>query len=189
MNERAKAILNFWFVESGMKDWFSQNYEFDNKIRTRFSKDLNNAINNEYDEWQDTSEECVALVILLDQFSRNLFRNSSKAFLMDNKARTIARNAIKKKYHKIIPNNQLLFIFLPFMHSEELNDQFYCNELIDNYLKDNPQYKEIKKFSKLHKDIIKKFGRFPYRNKVMKRINTKEEDEYLNSNHYDFFNI
>ena len=75
------------------------------------------------------------------------------------------------------------------MHSEELNDQFYCNELIDNYLKDNPQYKEIKKFSKLHKDIIKKFGRFPYRNKVMKRINTKEEDEYLNSNHYDFFNI
>ncbi len=189
MNERAKIILDFWFREASPEEKFSRNDEFDKKIKDRFINDYKKGIINKYDNWQKSAEECLALIILLDQFSRNLFRNSSKAFLMDNKARTIARNAIKKKYHKIIPNNQLLFIFLPFMHSEELNDQFYCNELIDNYLKDNPQYKEIKKFSKLHKDIIKKFGRFPYRNKVMKRINTKEEDEYLNSNHYDFFNI
>ena len=85
MNERAKAILNFWFIESGMNDWFNQNDEFDNKIRNQFLKDLKKAINNDYDEWQDKPEECVALVILLDQFSRNLFRNSSKAFEQDYK--------------------------------------------------------------------------------------------------------
>ena len=189
MDKRAKKILEFWFLESSSEEKFSRNDEFDRKIKDNFYLDYQKAIENKYDDWQDNAEECLALIILLDQFSRNLFRNNSKAFAMDYKVQIISKKAIDKKYHKTLPNNQIIFIFLPLMHSEELIDQLYCNELIDNYLKDNPNYKEIKKFSKIHLDIVKKFGRFPYRNKVLKRKNTIEENEYLNSTHHSFFNI
>ena len=189
MNERAKAILKFWFDESSPEEHFKKNDDFDKKIRNLFEKDYQNAINNKLENWLDNPKTCLALVILLDQFSRNLFRKNSKAFAMDYKALIIAKNAIDKGYHKTLSKNQILFIFLPFMHSEELDDQLLCSKLIDGYLKDNSNYKEIKKFSKIHLDIIKKFGRFPYRNKVLKRENTTEENEYLNTTHYDFFNI
>ena len=189
MNERAINILDFWFVQSSPKEKFTRNQEFDNKIKEKFLDDYQKAIKNEYDYWQKEAEDCLALIILLDQFSRNLFRNNSKAFAMDNKARQIAKNAINKKYHEKLSNDQIIFIFLPLMHSEELNDQIYCNKLIDAYLKDNKNYKEIKKFSKLHQDIISKFGRFPYRNKVLNRISTIKENQYLNSTHHEFFNI
>ena len=189
MNERAKIILDFWFVEASPEEKFNRNDEFDKKIKDHFFEDYQKARSNEYNYWQDNAEGCLALIILLDQFSRNLFRNNPKAFAMDHKARKIAKNAIDKEYHKTLPNNQILFIFLPLMHSEELIDKLYCSELIDNYLKNNSNYKEIKKFSKIHLDIIKKFGRFPYRNKVLNRENTTEENEYLNSTQYDFFNI
>ena len=78
MNERANKILKFWFVESNHEDWFRKNDNFDKKIRDFFWEDYIKAINNEYDEWQDSPEECLALIILLDQLSRNFFRNSSK---------------------------------------------------------------------------------------------------------------
>ena len=189
MNERAKIILDFWFVESSPEEQFNSNDDFDKKIKDLFFEDYQNAITNKYDHWQNNAEECLALIILLDQFSRNLFRNNFKAFAMDYKALIIAKNAIDKGYHKILSNNQKLFIFLPLMHSEELNDQLFCSKLIDDYLRDNSDYKEIKKSSKIHLVIIKKFGRFPYRNKVLKRENSIEENEYLNSTHYSFFNI
>ena len=83
MNERAKAILDFWFIKSTMEDWFKKDDIYDQKIKSLFFTDLKKAINNEYDEWQDTAEECVSLVILLDQFSRNLFRNTSNSFAQD----------------------------------------------------------------------------------------------------------
>ncbi|PPR50310.1 MAG: hypothetical protein CFH15_00635, partial [Alphaproteobacteria bacterium MarineAlpha5_Bin5] len=87
MNERAKAILDFWYIQSSIKDWFTKNNEYDEKIKIFFFEDFQKAIKNEYDEWQDNPEECVALVILLDQFSRNLYRNSEKAFSQDYKTR------------------------------------------------------------------------------------------------------
>ena len=86
MNERAKIILHFWFSESSMDERFSYNEEFDKKIKEKFFLDYQKAINNKYDEWQNHAKECLALIIMLDQFSRNLFRNNSKAFAMDTKA-------------------------------------------------------------------------------------------------------
>ena len=108
---------------------------------------------------------------------------------MDKKAVSISRHAIKNKFHEILKLDQKFFIFLPFMHSEEMKDQIYCENLINKFLLNHSNYKDIIKFSKIHKEIIKKFGRFPYRNKVLNRKNTKDEEEYLNSNHYDFFNV
>ena len=189
MNERAKIILDFWFVESSPEEKFNSSDDFDKKIKDRFFEDYQKAITNEYDHWQNNADECLALIILLDQFSRNLFRNNSNAFAMDYKAQLVAKKAIENSYHKVLSNNQILFLFLPLMHSENLNDQKYCIKLVEDYLKDNPNYENIKKFSKIHFDIINKFGRFPYRNKVLKRKNTIEENEYLNSTHHSFFNI
>ena len=189
MNGRAKAILHFWFNETKHKERFEKNEAFDQKIRTNFFEDYQKAINNEYDNWQNNPSECLALIILLDQFSRNLFRNNPKAFTMDKKARQIATEAIKKKYHEILEQDRIMFLFLPFMHSEELSDQIYCSKLINSYFKGHPNYKDAIKYTHLHKDIIQKFGRFPYRNKVLGRKMTKEEEEYLNSTNHSFFNI
>ena len=189
MNERAKAILHFWFNETSHMERFKKNEAFDQKIRVRFFKDYQKAANNDYDNWQKNTNECLALIILLDQFSRNLFRNNYKAFAMDNKARQIATEAINQGYHKKLTQDQIMFIFLPFMHSEELNDQIYCGYLINTYFKNHPDYAEAKKFALLHKNIIRKFKRFPYRNKVLGRNSTKKEKEYLNSTYHDFFNI
>ena len=189
MNERAKILLDFWFIQTSQKEKFGHNKTFDKKIRDNFLDDYQKAIKNEYDYWHDNAAECLALIILLDQFSRNLFRNNPKAFMMDNKARLVAKHAINKRYCEKLTNDQLIFIFLPFMHSEELNDQIYCGKLIDNYLKNHISYNKAKKFSQLHHNIIKEFGRFPYRNKVFKRKTSKEEKEYLNSTHHEFFNI
>ena len=189
MNERVKIILDFWFVEASPKEKFNSSDEFDKKIKECFFEDYQKAITNEYDHWQDNAKECLALIILLDQFSRNLFRNNPQAFTMDNKAHLVANHAIDKGYCEKLTNDQLIFIFLPFMHSEELKDQIYCGKLIDTYLKYHKSYKEAKKFSKLHHDIINEFGRFPYRNKVLGRKNTTKEKEYLKSTHHDFFNI
>ena len=189
MNERAKVILDFWFTQSSHKEKFTKNKIFDRKIRDNFLDDYKKAIKNEYDHWQNSAEECLALIILLDQFSRNLFRNNVKAFIMDKKARQIAKHAINKRYHEKLTTDKIIFIFLPFMHSEELKDQIYCGKLIDTYLNNHSMYQEAKKFSQLHQDIINKFGRFPYRNKVLRRKISKEEKEYLNSTHHEFFNI
>ena len=189
MNERAKTILDFWFIQTSQKEKFGHNKTFDKKIRDNFLNDYKKAIKNEYDCWHDNAAECLALIILLDQFSRNLFRNNPDAFAMDNKARLVANHAINKGYCEKLTNDQLIFIFLPFMHSEELADQIYCGKLIDTYLINHISHKETKKFSQLHYDIINEFGRFPYRNKVLRRKNTTEEKEYLKSTHHVFFNI
>ena len=189
MNERAKAILHFWFKKTSHKERFNKNKVLDQKITVRFFKDYIKAANNEYDHWQNHFDECLALIILLDQFSRNLFRNNGKAFAMDNKARHIATKAINQEYHNKLKQDQIMFLFLPFMHSEELSDQIYCGKLINNYFKNNPSYEEAKKFSSLHQNIIRQFKRFPYRNKVLCRKSTKEEEQYLNSTYHDFFNI
>jgi uncharacterized protein (DUF924 family) len=98
MNERAKEILDFWFIQSTMEDWFKKDDIYDQKIKSLFFTDLKKAINNEYDEWQDTAEECVSLVILLDQFSRNIFRNTLDCFAQDYKTRLVVNEAVDRGY-------------------------------------------------------------------------------------------
>ena len=189
MNERAKAILHFWFEQTSHEEKFKKNKAFDQKIRAVFFEDYQKAANNKYDDWQNNTNECLALIIILDQFSRNLFRNNSKAFAMDTKARNIAKKAIDQEYHKKLTQEQIMFFLLPFMHSEKLDDQIYCNKLIHIYFKGHPNFKEAKKYAQIHEDIIKRFGRFPYRNKVLQRNSTNEEKKYLNSTHHGLFNI
>jgi len=189
MNERAKAILHFWFEESSMEEIFSYNEAFDQKIKDNFFKDYQKAINNEYDQWQNHPKECLALIIILDQFSRNLYRNNSTAFGMDQRARLITKKAIKKNYIKKLSVNEILFVILPLIHSEDLKDHIQFYKYFEISFKDHPMYKEARKMNNIHTDIINRFGRYPYRNRVLGRESTKDEIKYLNTTHHKFFNI
>jgi len=179
MNERAKAILDFWFIQSDMEDWFKKDDKYDEKIKILFLEDLKKAINNEYDDWQDTAEESVALVILLDQFSRNLFRDSSAAFSQDYKTRLIVNEAVDRGYLEELNQNKIHFLLMPLIHSEDISDHIFGHKLIDIYLKSFKHFDKVKKAWNDHSIPIKKFGRYPHRNNILKRQSTPEEIVFL----------
>ena len=179
MKERVKAILDFWFVESSPEELFKRSKNFDQKIRDRFMSDYEKAIDNQYEDWQDDSESCVALIILLDQFSRNLFRDNKQAFAQDYKARLITNEAVDRGYLEEINLDQKHFMLLPLLHSEDISDHEYAQNLRDAYLKSHPQFIEIKKAWDDHMYAIKKFGRYPHRNKILGRTSTPEEELFL----------
>ena len=179
MNERAKEILDFWFIKSSIEDWFKKDNKYDEKIRKLFLKDLQKAINNEYEAWQDSAEECVALVILLDQFSRNLFRNNAKTFAQDYKTRLIVNEAIDRGYLEELDHNKIHFLLMPLIHSEDISDHIFAHKICDSFLKKHPSIENIKKQFNHHTLPIKKFGRYPHRNKILDRKSTKEEEGFL----------
>ena len=181
MKERAKGILKFWFVESSPKEHFKRSEDFDKKIRNRFANDYQKAINNELEDWQDDPKTCLALIILLDQFSRNLFRNSSKAFAYDKKARLIVNEAVDRGNLENLNNDEKFFVILPLIHSEDISDHVFAHKLCDSFLKSHPQIDKIKKQFNYHTSPIKKFGRYPHRNKVLERKSTKEEEIFLSN--------
>lgn len=180
MNKRAEKILNFWFKESTPEDWFKENENFDKKIKNLFLHDYTKAVNNEYDAWQDNPKNCLALIIILDQFSRNLFRNSPKAFEQDYKTRLIVNEAIDRGYLEELDENKNMFLLLPLIHSENLSDHIFGHQLIRTYLNKHKNYKQIKKVWTDHTIPIKKYGRYPHRNKVLGRQSTTEEKKFLN---------
>tara|TARA_B110000008_G_C16672341_1_gene445302 strand:- start:93 stop:653 length:561 start_codon:yes stop_codon:yes gene_type:complete len=183
MNKRVKKILDFWFIECSMKDYFKKDPNFDNKIKINFEKDYIKAINNDLEEWQDSPESCLALVIVLDQFSRNLFRNNKNAYKFDKKTRLIVNEGIDRGDLEEMSNEYILFFLLPLIHSEEISDHIFAHKLSKTYLKDHKEYKLIKKSWDDHTNVIKKFSRYPHRNKILNRENTTEENKFLsNSN-------
>ena len=180
ITKNAQNIFDFWFKESLPEELFRQKDSFDKKIRDRFFIDYEKAIINEYDDWQDDSKSCLALIILLDQFSRNFFRNDKKAFEQDHKCRLIVNEAIDRGDLEKLNINEKLFLLLPLLHSEEISDHTYVHNLSNAHLKNHPQITLIKSSWKNHTDVIKKFKRYPHRNKVLERQSTLEETEFLN---------
>ena len=181
MNERAKAILKFWFEESSPEEHFKKNEKFDEKIRNLFEKDYQNAINNKLEDWLDNPKTCLALVILLDQFSRNLFRDNPLAFAYDKKTRLIVNEAIDRGDLEKLNDNEKLFLILPLIHSEDISDHDFAHKLCKSFLKFHPEIEKIKKTFHYHSIPIKKFGRYPHRNKVLGRKSTKEEELFLSN--------
>ena len=179
VEENAQNILNFWFNESLPEELFRQKDSFDKKIRDKFFNDYKKAIINEYDDWQDKPKSCLALIILLDQFSRNLYRNDKKAFEQDHKCRLIVNEAIDRGDLEKLDINEKLFFLLPLLHSEEISDHTYVHNLSNAHLKNHPHIALIKSSWKNHTNVIKKFKRYPHRNKVLDRQSTPEEIELL----------
>ena len=179
--ERAQAILDFWFKETPSEMRFKKDEKFDQKIKENFLKDYELACQNEYDDWQDNPMSCLALVILFDQFSRNMFRGDKKSFEQDHKTRLIVNDAVYSGYLEAMNVNQRFFMLLPLIHSEEISDHEMAYYLLNKYLREHEGYNKIKKFWQDHTKAIRQFHRYPHRNKILGRESTGEEIEFLKS--------
>jgi len=168
-------VLAFWFEgdpSQYREKWFEKNAVFDASCG-RFSEALRAAKSGAFDHWTETPRGTLALIILLDQFSRNLHRGSAEAFAADAKARELARGVVEKALEQGFTPNERMFMYLPFEHSESLVDQDESVRLF-TALGD-----ELAKYAIEHRDVIKRFGRFPHRNAALSRVNTPEETAYL----------
>ena len=179
MNKKAKEIIDFWFKETPQIKRFQKHKDFDALIKKNFLKDYELAGSNEYDDWQDSPLGSLALVILFDQFSRNMFRDDPKAFIQDHKARLIVNDSVYAGFLDEMDQDQRLFMILPLIHSEEITDHDMAYYLLDKFLKDHPGLISIKKSWKDHTSVIKKFHRYPHRNLMLGRKSTLEENELL----------
>jgi len=177
---KAQKIIDFWFKETPFEKRFKSDENFDQQIKDKFLKDYELASQNEYDDWQDQPMSCLALVIIFDQFSRNLFRNDKKAFEQDHKTRLIVNDAVYAGYLETMNHDQRLFMLLPLIHSEEITDHDMAYYLLSKYLREHENYNKIKKFWKDHTNAIKRFYRYPHRNKILGRESTEEEIAFLN---------
>ena len=166
-------VLGFW-REAGPGKWFAKDDAFDAAITSRFLLTHEAAARGELSAWEDTPEGVYALVVLLDQFPRNLFRNSPRAFATDAKAIAIAERAISRGFDMDIAVPERRFLYMPFMHAEDLAHQDRCVALCA--ASDDA---EGVKHAVTHRDIIRDFGRFPHRNPVLGRQTTEQEQGFL----------
>ena len=169
-NYRAEEVLRFWFGQDP-KRWFVKNAEFDTEIRSRFLPLYEELSSNA--DWLSQPRDCLARVIVLDQFPRNMFRGTPRAFATDPLALAAAKHAVAKGYDEDLLPVEKQFIYLPFEHSESLADQERACELMQ------PLGDELYGWAVKHKVIIERFGRFPHRNEILGRMSTPEEIEFL----------
>lgn len=171
----AREVLEFW-TAAGPKAWFAKDPGFDAEIRRRFEAAHHAAARGELDGWTAEAESALALLLLLDQFPRNLFRGSAHAFAADPLARAVARGAIADGLDRATPASLRPFFYLPFEHSEAIEDQKLALALCEALERETG---ESARWARLHHDIIARFGRFPHRNRCLGRASTAEETTFL----------
>jgi uncharacterized protein (DUF924 family) len=167
------AVLAFW-RDAGPDRWYIRDDDFDADIRGRYLGLWQRAAAGELASWETSDDGALALVIALDQFPRNMFRDSAKTYASDARARDVARRAIDRGVDTRIDPALREFLYLPFMHSEELTDQMRCIELLQQ-----AGLAENAKWAEHHAEIIRRFGRFPHRNGVLGRATTPDEQAFL----------
>ncbi len=173
MTVSPNEIVSFW-REAGPEKWFKRDEAFDAEMASRFSADNSAAVQGDHDGWAESSDGALALILVLDQFSRNLHRGSLLAFAGDLRALNIAKAAIARGDDHSVPKDLQIFFYMPFEHSESLADQRTAIRLTHamqsaNYLK----------YAHTHHDVIRRFGRFPHRNAVLGRHTTAAEAVFL----------
>ena len=190
---RIDAVLAFWFkrhslsapqVDRRMDVWFGEDPSFDEQIKAEFAGDVARATEGKLDHWAKQSRGRLALIILLDQFRRNIFRNTADAFAMDRKALQLCVQGAMEKKDKGLDAIERVFFYMPLQHAESAKVQAKSCELFNKLAEAvSPTYREtfmtIAQFAELHRDIVDQFGRFPHRNQLLGRKNTAEEEEYL----------
>ncbi|ALO39411.1 DUF924 family protein [Alcaligenes nematophilus] len=167
-----QAVIDFW-VESGPEKWFRKSDDFDREFRERFLDWHERAAKGELDDWAQTAEGAYALLILLDQFPRNSFRNTTRMYATDEKGLAIAKEMVAKGLDKQIPVERRVFCYLPYSHAENLADQqeaVRLNQEIGRPWLDHAEE---------HLDVVERFGRFPHRNSILGRTTTAEEQKFL----------
>jgi len=197
---RIDAILSFWFreqelsapqIDHRMDIWFGEDEVFDLECKKDFSDDVDKATEGKLDHWAHQPRGRLALILLLDQFRRNIYRNTAEAFAMDKAALKLCVEGAMEKKDKGLTPIQRAFYYMPLQHAESLKVQAKGVELYTRLVDVvSPTYREtfetIAQFAELHHDIVEQFGRFPHRNKLLNRENTRQEDEYLTGDSPDF---
>jgi uncharacterized protein (DUF924 family) len=169
-------VLKFWFEDHGHDDWFAGKPEFDAEIAAHFS-DAHAAIaRGEGWDWRATPDGRLAEIIVLDQFSRQLYRNDARAFATDGMALALAQEAVGGGHHNFLPAAHRVFVLMPFMHAESVAVQAESVRLFTALGRE-----ENLKFAQAHADVIRRFGRFPHRNAALGRVSTPEELAYIQS--------
>jgi uncharacterized protein (DUF924 family) len=170
-------IIDFW-REAGPNTWFAKDDAFDQSIRDHFESLHMQASHGGLSGWAETAEGALALLILLDQFPRNLYRGSAHAFATDPLAHATALQALERGFHLKVAGELRPFFFLPFEHSERLEDQDRAIALCEAH-RDATGDADTLRWAHVHRDIIARFGRFPHRNRCLGRVTTPEEQAYL----------
>ena len=178
----ATTVIQFWFEDIEPRQQFTKDLEFDESIRTKFSETYQLATQGLLYAWREHPLDALAEILVLDQFSRNMFRNTPKAFEADTVALVLAQEAIRKKFDKELNNSKKAFFYMPFMHSEskEIHD-------IALFLFDQPGLEDSFNFEIKHKTIIDRFGRYPHRNEILGRESTADELEFLSQPGSSFY--
>jgi uncharacterized protein (DUF924 family) len=190
---RIDAILTFWFrqqkltapqIDSRMDVWFGDDELFDEEIVAKFSDDVDSASEDRLNHWAQEPNGRLALILLLDQFRRNIYRNKAEAFALDKAALKLCVEGAMEKEDKDLTPIQRAFFYMPLQHAESRKVQKKSCEIYNKLATAvSATYKEtfetIAQFAQLHADIVEQFGRFPHRNVILNRQNTSEENEYL----------
>ena len=181
MNSLSEDLLTFWFGDTDLKRsmerrdvWFRSTPEFDAALIDRYGETHERAGGGAFDHFVENPADCLALILLLDQVPRNIFRGSPRSFGTDAKAREIARIALDRGHDRGLGSWHKAFLYLPFEHSENLSDQDRSCALYQTL-----DQKRSLQAALDHREAIRKFGRFPHRNVVLGRLNTPEEEAYL----------
>ena len=173
-----ETIIDYWYSPQIKKHWFASTPELDSEITEQFETVWEQAAEGALNHWADTSKGSLALIIILDQLPLNMFRNQAKSFQSEQMAVEIARQAVEKKQDAQLPKDKLPFLYMPLMHSENLDDQELSVSLYEQ-----AELEANIRFARHHRDIIRQYGRFPHRNQILNRQSTQQELDYLNSKH------
>jgi uncharacterized protein (DUF924 family) len=167
-------ILKFWFVELTPAQWWKKDEQLDLIIKQRFAEIYSKASLGELYQWRETARGRLAEIIILDQFSRNMFRNTAQAFATDAMALTLSQEAVKNGDDQVLEAVEKSFLYMPFMHSESAVIHEVAQRLFNDLGLQGNMDSE-----KQHFDIIKKFGRYPHRNQILWRESTEQEMDFL----------
>ena len=180
-----QTVLDFWFGQPDnskygkpQKFWFTKSLATDTQITSNFESTYHAAARGELDHWRKSSFGCLALIIVLDQFPRNIYRGKPQSFATDDMALNVANYALEQDYAQQLLPVQRWFLYIPFEHSENLADQQKAVALFDS-LKYDSQSKSAIEYAQKHLEVIQRFGRFPHRNEILGRKSTPEEIEFL----------
>ena len=175
MSDSYQAVIDFWFSEIEPAQWFRKSADFDEQLRQRFGQLHQQAVAGELWQWRDSAEGRLAEIIVLDQLSRNLFRDSATAFAADSMALALAQEAVRGGYdQQLDSHDKRAFLYMPYMHSESLAVHKEAMRLFSQ-----PGLENNLEFEIRHRDIIARFGRYPHRNAALGRASTDEELAFL----------
>ena len=169
-------IIDFWYDHDISRQWFRATPELDEYIRISYEPVWRQASNGELDAWQSTAKGCLALAIILDQFPLNMYRGKPESFSTEAKAISVSKRAIERGYDLQLPTEQLVFLYMPLMHSESIEDQHLSVSKFEAAGLENNA-----RFARHHRAIVERFGRFPHRNEILGRTSTPEELDLLTS--------